>query len=215
MTVDVDSEYAGFIVSALTGDRKAELQSMTDDGNKAFLEFIVPSRGLLGFHSEALAQTRGSAVINHCYLEDREHAGLLGDNLEKGKLISSERGKASHYALASLEARGTLFIEPGDLVYPGMIIGENSKQGDLEVNPVRSKHATNIRTQAKDERVYLQPPKKMNVEELLGYMGPDEMLEVTPSNIRLRKAELDPVERRKAARIKKQKKDATKLKNAF
>lgn len=211
VTVDVDSEYAGFIVSALTGDRKAELQSMTDDGNKAQLMFIVPSRGLLGFHAEALSQTRGSAVINHCYLEDREHAGVLGDGLEKGKLISSESGKASAYALASLEARGILFVEPGDLVYPGMIIGENAKQGDLEVNPVRSKQVTNIRTQAKDEKVYLQPPKKMSIEELLGYMSSDEMLEVTPRSIRLRKAELDPVERRKAARINKQKKDAANM----
>lgn len=138
---------------------------------------------------------------------------MLGDGLEKGKLISSESGKASQYALTSLEARGTLFIGPGELVYPGMIIGENAKQGDLEVNPVRAKHATNMRTQAKDERIYLQPPKKMTVEELLGYMGPDEMLEVTPSNIRLRKAELDPVERRKSARVKKQRKDALKQNN--
>mmetsp|Transcript_30383 Transcript_30383/g.72855 ORF Transcript_30383/g.72855 Transcript_30383/m.72855 type:complete len:566 (-) Transcript_30383:416-2113(-) len=211
-TVDVDSEYAGYIVSALTGDRKATLLGIEDsDFGKSRLLFEIPSRGLLGFHSEAATATRGSAVVNHCYLDDRPIT-QLGEGLEKGKLISSESGKASHYALTSLEARGTLFIEPGDLVYPGMIIGQNAKQGDLEVNPVRSKHATNMRTQAKDERVYLQPPKKMSLEELLGYMGPDEMLEVTPSSIRLRKAELNPVERRKAARVKKQKKDALKQK---
>ncbi|CAJ1946996.1 unnamed protein product [Cylindrotheca closterium] len=213
VTVDVDSEYAGYIVSALTADRKGTLLSIEDsDFGKSRLQFEIPARGLLGFHSEAATATRGSAVINHCYLDDRPIT-QLGNGLEKGKLISSENGKASHYALASLEARGTLFVEPGDLVYPGMIIGENAKQGDLEVNPVRSKQATNMRTQAKDERVYLQPPRKMSLEELLGYMGPDEMLEVTPSSIRLRKTELDPVERRKASRVKKQKKDALKQKN--
>ncbi|KAL3931353.1 MAG: hypothetical protein SGBAC_011349 [Bacillariaceae sp.] len=213
VTVDVDSEYSGYIVSALTGDRKATLLEIEDsDFGKSRLLFEVPARGLLGFHSEAATATRGSAVVNHCYLDDRPIA-QLGDGLEKGKLISSESGKASNYALVSLEARGTLFIEPGDLVYRGMIIGENAKQGDLEVNPVRSKQATNMRTQAKDERMHLQPPRKMSLEELLGYMGPDEVLEVTPSSIRLRKAELDPVERRRAARAKKQKKEALKQKN--
>lgn len=212
VTVDVDTEYSGYIVSALTGDRKGILLDMFDDasGGKTRLRLEVPSRGLLGFHSEAATTTRGSAIVNHCFLEDRKHVGQLGDGLERGKLISSESGKASHYALASLTARGVLFIEPGHLVFPGMIIGENAKQGDLEVNPVRAKAATNMRTQNKDERVNLQPPKRMSVEELLGYMAPDEMLEVTPNNIRLRKAELDPVERRKSSRIKKQQQDALK-----
>eukprot|EP00980_Cylindrotheca_fusiformis_P015143 scaffold4183_cov137-Cylindrotheca_fusiformis.AAC.6 len=213
VTVDVDTEYSGYIVSALTGDRKGVLLDMFDDasGGKTRLRLEVPSRGLLGFHSEAATTTRGSAIVNHCFLEDRKHVGQLGDGLERGKLISSESGKASHYALASLAARGVLFIEPGHLVYPGMIIGENAKQGDLEVNPVRAKAATNMRTQNKDERVNLQPAKKMSVEELLGYMAPDEMLEVTPTSVRLRKAELDPVERRKSSRIKKQQQDALKM----
>jgi GTP-binding protein len=210
VTVDVDTEYSGYIVSALTGDRKGVLLDMFDDasGGKTRLRLEVPSRGLLGFHSEAATTTRGSAIINHCFLEDRKHVGQLGNGLEKGKLISSESGKASHYALASLEARGVLFIEPGHLVFPGMIIGENAKQGDLEVNPVRAKATTNMRTQNKEERVNLQPPRKFSIEELLGYMAPDEMLEVTPSNFRLRKAELNSVERRKSSRMKKQQQDA-------
>ena len=145
-------------------------------------------------------------------MEERKHVGSLGDGLEKGKLISSESGKATTYALASLEARGVLFVEPGDVVYPGMIIGQNAKEGDLEVNPVRAKAATNIRTQIKDEKVYLAPPKKMNVEELIGYMAPDEVIEVTPSFVRLRKAELDPTERKKSARVKKQQRDAARRK---
>jgi GTP-binding protein len=132
VTVDVDSEYSGYVVSALTGDRKGILLEMNEDVHaKTRLKFEVPSRGLLGFPSEAATATRGSAVVNHVYLEDRKHVGPLGDGLEKGKLISSESGKATHYALASLAARGVLFVEPGDIVYPGMVIGENAKQGDM------------------------------------------------------------------------------------
>jgi len=213
VTIDVDSEYAGYIVSALTSDRKGILLEMNESADsKTRLVLEVPSRGLLGFPSEAASATRGSAVVNHVYIEDRKHVGPLGDGLEKGKLISSDRGKATTYALASLAARGTLFVEPGDVVYPGMIIGENAKQGDLEVNPVRAKQASNMRTQNKDEKVYLSPPKKMTIEEMIGYMSPDEMIEVTPSTLRLRKAELDPTERKKAARIKKQQRDAKKQK---
>ena len=213
VTIDVDAEYSGYIVSALTSDRKGVLLEMNESGSeKTRLVLEVPSRGLLGFPSEAATMTRGSAIVNHVYLEDRKHAGPLGDSLEKGKLISSERGKATSYALASLAARGTLFVGPGEIVYPGMIIGENAKSGDLEVNPVRAKAANNMRTQNKEEKVYLSPPRKMTIEELIGYMAPDEMIEVTPQTLRLRKAELDPVERKKASRVKKQQKEAKKRK---
>jgi GTP-binding protein len=138
VVVDVDSEYAGLIVSALTGDRKGTLMEMneaTSDG-KSRLVLEVPSRGLLGFASEIATLTRGSAVINHYFLEDREHVGNLGNALYKSKLVSNSAGKATSHALSSLVARGTLFIEPGQEVYAGMVIGENSKTGqDLEVNP--------------------------------------------------------------------------------
>ena len=213
VTIDVDSEYAGYIVSALTADRKGillEMNESTDAKTRLVLE--IPSRGLLGFPSEAASATRGSAVVNHVFIEDRKYVGPLGDGLERGKLVSSDSGKVTTYALASLAARGTLFVEPGDVVYPGMIIGENAKQGDLEVNPVRAKQANNMRTQNKDEKVYLAPPKKMTVEEMIGYMSPDEMIEVTPSTLRLRKAELNPTERKKAARVKKQQREAKKQK---
>jgi GTP-binding protein len=211
VTVDVDTEYAGTIVSALTSDRKGTLLEMNESmDSKTRLRLEVPSRGLLGFHSEVASVTRGSAIINHVFLEDRKHAGPLGDGLEKGKLISSESGKATLYALASLAPRGVLFVEPGDVVYPGMVIGENAKQGDLEVNPVRAKALNNMRTQNKDEKVHLAPPKKMSVEDLIGYMSQDEVIEVTPKSIKLRKAELDPVARRLASRIKKQQYDSLK-----
>lgn len=136
VTVDVDSQYSGFIVSSLTNERKGTLLEINESSDgKTRLILEVPSRGLLGFHSEAASATRGSAIVNHVFLEDRKYAGPLGDALEKGKLISSDMGKATQYALSSISARGILFVEPGDYVYPGMIIGENAKQGDLEVNP--------------------------------------------------------------------------------
>jgi GTP-binding protein len=209
VTVDVDSEFAGLVVSSLTGDRKGTLVDMIEslDG-KTRLRLEVPSRGLLGFHSSIATATKGTAVVNHVFLEDRKHVGMLGDGLEKGKLICTENGKATQYALASLAARGILFVGPGDKVYNGQVIGESAKQGDLDVNPVRAKAATNIRSQNKEEKVYLPPPKKMSIEELIGYMSTDEVLEVTPDSLRLRKAELNPVERKKASRVKKQQQDA-------
>jgi GTP-binding protein len=213
VTVDVDTEYAGAVVSALTGDRKGVLLEMTESGadGKTRLRLEVPSRGLLGFSNEIATATRGSAIVNHVFLEDRPHAGNMGPGVnERGKLVSSEGGKATTYALSSLSARGELFIEPGDVVYAGMVIGENAKQqhGDLEVNPVKTKDKTNIRTVAKDEKVYLAPPKRRTVEELIGYMSNDEMIEVTPKSVRLRKAELDPTKRKVASRKVKQQRDA-------
>ena len=209
-TIDVDTEFAGTVVSMLTGDRKAILLEMNESSadGKTRLIFEIPSRGLLGFSSEVATATRGSAIVNHVFIEDRQYAGALGSGMERGKLISSERGKATMYALSSLVARGTLFIGAGDIVYPGMVIGESAKVGDLEVNPVRAKALTNMRTVNKDEKVFLPPPKKMTVEELIGYMSPDEMIEVTPKGVRLRKAQLDPTQRRKDSRVKKQQHDA-------
>jgi GTP-binding protein len=216
VTVDVDAEYSGTVVSALTGDRKGILMEMINSGNgdkdknsssnndgKSRLIFEVPSRGLLGFHSEIATLTKGSAVVNHVFLEDRPHVGSL-HGMTKSKLVSSAQGKATAHALASLAARGTLFIEPGDMVYSGMVIGENAKTSspDLEVNPVRAKEVTNMRTAGKEEKVHLPPAKKMSVEELIGYMNEDEMLEVTPHYIRLRKALLDASARERASRNK-------------
>jgi GTP-binding protein len=137
-------------------------------------------------------------------------AGNLGTGLEKGKLVSNDRGKATTYALSSLTSRGELFIAPGDEVYAGMVIGENAKTGDMEVNPVKSKELNNMRTQSKDEKVYLPPPKRRNVEELIGYMSSDEIIEITPKSVRLRKALLDSGERERAARAKNKSQKAIK-----
>ena len=205
VVVDVDGEYSGTVVNALTGARKGVLVEMSDDNDgKTRLVFEVPSRGLLGFGPEIATLTRGTAVMHHCFLEDRAYAGNIGVGSQKGKLVSNDQGKATLYALEALSARSThLFVAPGDMVYPGMVIGENNKSGDLEVNPVRAKAVTNMRTQSKEEKLYLPPPKRMTVEELIGYMADDEVIEVTPESVRLRKEELDSGKRERAARAKK------------
>jgi len=212
VVVDVDAEYSGTVVNALTGARKGVLVEMSDDNDgKTRLVFEVPSRGLLGFGPEIATLTRGTAVMHHCFLEDREYAGNIGIGSQKGKLVSNDQGKATLYALEALSARSThLFVAPGDMVYPGMVIGENNKSGDLEVNPVRAKAVTNMRTQSKEEKLYLPPPKRMTVEELIGYMADDEVIEVTPKSVRLRKEELDSGKRERAARSKKKQMNALK-----
>ncbi|KAL7580280.1 hypothetical protein ACA910_013013 [Epithemia clementina (nom. ined.)] len=205
VTIDVDTEYAGTVVSSLTSSRKGVLKEMTEtsaDG-KTRLIFEVSSRGLLGFNSEIAAATRGSAVVNHIFLENRPHIGLLDSSFGKSKLVANAPGKSSSHALSNLSARGILFIPPGVEVYSGMVVGENAKPGaDLEVNAVRTKEVSNMRSQIKEEGIRLSPPKEMTLEEMIGYMAEDEMIEVTPKSIRLRKAILDANERERKNRTK-------------
>ncbi len=200
--IDVESEYSGVVMDKLTGDRKGLLLEMSDSADgKTRLIFEIPSRGLLGFQSEISTATRGTAVVNHLFLENRPHAGHIG-GLEKGKMVSNDMGKANIFSLANLAKRGELFVADGELVYSGMVIGENSRAGDMEVNPVKAKETSNVRTVNKDEKLYVPPPKKMSIEELIGYMSEDEVLEVTPLSIRLRKVELDSGARERASRKK-------------
>ena len=214
VTIDVDSEYSGAVINALTGDRRGIMVEMSESSakdGKCQLIFEVPSRGLLGFNSEIATATRGSAVVNHLYLEDREHQEL-GAGLVNGKLVSTDNGKVTGYALNTLCQRGTLFVQPGDTVYSGMVIGENSKAGDMEVNPVKAKAVTNIRAAGKDEKVHLPPPKLWTIEEFIGYMEPDEVLEITPKSVRLRKLLLDANDRQRAWRAKSQRAKSAKNK---
>lgn len=203
VTIDVDTEYAGTCMNSLTSSRKGILLEMSDSSDgKTRMLFEVPSRGLLGFQSEIATATRGTAVVNHLFLENREYVGHIGGEV-KGKLVANDTGKANIYALANIAKRGELFVKPGDLVYPGMVIGENAKTGDMEVNPVKAKETSNVRTVNKEEKLYVPPPKQWSIEELIGYMNEDEVLEVTPKSVRLRKEELDGGVRERAARTKK------------
>ena len=199
--VDVDEAYSGVVVEKLS-ERKAELIDMRPSGGgKTRLTFLAPSRGLIGYHGEFLTDTRGTGIMNRLYHGYRPAKGAISAR-RSGVLIANGRGKAVAYALWNLEERGVIFIKPGDEVYSGMIIGENARPGDLEVNPMKAKQLTNIRAAGKDDAVRLTPPKLPKLEPSLAYIGNDELVEVTPKAIRLRKRQLDPHARKREARLK-------------
>jgi GTP-binding protein len=168
-------------------------------GGKVRMVFIAPSRGLIGYHGEFLTDTRGTGVMNRLFDRYGPYKGPISGR-QNGVLISMEQGQSVPYALNALEERGVLFIGPGEKLYEGMVIGENAKPQDLEVNPLKSKQLTNFRSTGKDEAVRLTPPRRMTLEQAIAYIQDDELVEVTPQSIRLRKRYLDPHERKKAAR---------------
>eukprot|EP00622_Pseudochattonella_farcimen_P003837 FR739096.1.p1 GENE.FR739096.1~~FR739096.1.p1 ORF type:complete len:209 (+),score=36.25 FR739096.1:91-627(+) len=173
-------------------------------GDRVRLVFEVASRFLMGVRAALQNETRGTAVVNARWLRySKVDRGAGASGNDKGKLISSAQGVATSYGLAMIEARGILFVEPGDEMYEGMIIGEHSRPGDLDVNPTKGKKLTNVRASGTDEAVRLSPPRKYGIEEYITYMGLDEVLEVTPNGIRLRKAILDSSLRAKANKGKK------------
>jgi len=194
---DVDEPYAGVVVEKLS-IRRGELQEMKPSGaGKTRLVVKIPSRGLIGYHGEFLTDTRGSGIMNRLFAGYGPWRGAI-EGRRNGSLISNADGEAVAYALWYIEERGPLFIGPGDKVYQGMIIGENSRGQDLEVNPIREKKLTNIRAAGKDENILLTPPRRMGLEVALTWIGDDELVEITPAAIRLRKRLLDPNERKKA-----------------
>ncbi len=200
VTVDVDDEYSGAVVEKLA-QRKGELAEMRPSGGgKTRIVAHVPSRGLIGYHGEFLTDTRGSGVMNRVFHGWAPHKGQI-QSRRNGALISMEQGQSVAYALWNLEERGKLFIGSGEVVYQGMIIGEHSRGPDLEVNPLKGKKLTNIRASGKDEAVTLTTPVRFGLEEAIAYIGDDELVEVTPEHIRLRKRFLDPHERKRNARI--------------
>ncbi len=198
VVVDVDEEFSGVVVEKL-GQKRAELIEMIPSqiGNKVRLIFHAPSRGLIGYHSEFLTDTRGTGVMNRIFYAYEPYKGDI-DTRRNGVLISSEDGTAIAYSLWKLQDRGPMFIDAGVPVYVGMIIGEHTKSNDLEVNPTKAKQLTNIRAAGKDEAIDLVPPRKMSLEQGLSYIQADELLEVTPKTIRLRKRILDPIARKRA-----------------
>ena len=197
--VDVDEPYSGVVVEKMSR-RKAQMQDMRPSGGgKVRLTFVMPSRGLIGYHGEFLTDTRGSGIMNRLFAGYRPWAGPL-EGRRNGSLISTEAGSAIHYALFYIQERGTLFVDPGDKVYTGLILGENSRGSDLEVNPIKEKKLTNIRAAGKDDAMLLIPPRRMSLEQAIAYIEDDELVEVTPSAVRLRKRYLDPNQRKRAER---------------
>ncbi|MDR2769821.1 MAG: translational GTPase TypA [Rickettsiales bacterium] len=199
VVIDVDDEYSGTVIEKMTR-RKASIVEMKPSGaGKSRIVFSAPSRGLIGYLSEFRTDTRGTGIMNRVFSEYGEYRGDI-DTYRPGVLVSMENGEAASYALHNLEPRGTLFIGPQAQVYGGMIIGEHTKENDLEVNPVKGKELTNMRTTMSDEKIFLAPPRKMSLEEALSYIQDDELVEATPNEIRLRKRYLDPIERKKHKR---------------
>ncbi len=201
VVIDVDEPYAGVVVEKLTS-RKGELQEMRQAGaGKVRLVFHAPSRALIGYHGEFLTDTRGTGVLNRLFHGWEPYKGAIAQRYT-GVMISSEQGDAVAYALWNLEERGAMFINAGDKVYSGMLIGEHNKGSDLEVNPLKAKKLSNVRAAGKDDAVVLTPPVRMTLEKAIAYIADDELVEVTPKAIRLRKRWLDANERKKASRQK-------------
>jgi GTP-binding protein len=199
VVIDVDAEFAGVVVEKMSR-RKAEMQDMRPSGGgKLRLTFLAPTRGLIGYHGEFLTDTRGSGVMSRLFHGYKPYKGPI-EGRRNGVLISNSQGAAVAYALWNLEERGPMFVSPGEAVYAGMLVGAHSRGNDLDVNPLKGKQLTNIRTTSKDEAVRLTPPVQMSLEEAIAYIDDDELVEVTPKAIRLRKRLLDVNDRRRANR---------------
>ncbi|MEM9048444.1 MAG: translational GTPase TypA [Pseudomonadota bacterium] len=202
VTIDVDEDFAGIVVEKLS-IRKGELAEMRPGGaGKTRIVAHVPARGLIGYHGEFLTDTRGTGVMNRVFFDWAPWKGQIPGR-HAGVLISMEDGDAVAFALWNLEERGRLFIGPGERVYQGMVIGEHSRDNDLEVNPLKAKKLTNIRAAGKDDAVVLTPPARLTLEQAIAFINDDELVEVTPKAVRLRKALLDPHARKRAARSEK------------
>ena len=196
---DVDEPYTGVVVEKLTR-RKGELRDMRPSGGgKVRLTFLIPSRGLIGYHGEFLTDTRGTGVMNRLFAGYGPWKGPI-EGRRSGSMISNADGEAVHYALFYLQERGALFVSPGDKVYVGIILGEHNRGSDLDVNPIKEKKLTNIRAAGKDDAMLLTPPRRMSLEQAIAYVEDDELVEVTPGAVRLRKRFLDPHARKRSER---------------
>ena len=199
LTIDIDAEHQGAVMEAL-GTRRADLTDMIiDDMGRVRLEYRVPARGLIGFQGEFMTMTRGNGLISHIF---DGYAPLKGDIPERhnGVLISNETGEAVAYSLWNLQERGRMFVHPGEKLYPGMIIGIHSRENDLVVNPVKTKKLTNVRAAGKDDAILLTPPIQMTLEYAVEFIDEDELVEVTPESIRIRKRFLNEQDRKRASR---------------
>jgi GTP-binding protein len=199
VTIDVDDEYSGAVIEKMTGTRKGELVEMKQNSGKTRIVAHVPSRGLIGYHGEFLTDTRGTGVMNRVFHEWAPHKGPIPGR-RAGVLISMENGTSVSYALWKLEDRGKFFIGAQEAVYQGMIIGEHARENDLEVNPLKGKQLTNVRASGTDEAVRLTTPVTLTLEQAIAYIDDDELVEVTPLVVRMRKRHLDPIERKRNAK---------------
>ncbi len=206
VVVDVDDEFSGSVVEKLSSRKGEMIEMKPSTGGKTRIIFYVPSRGLIGYQSEFLTDTKGSGVLNRIF---HAYIPYKGEMLTKrnGALIATDPGEAVAYALWNLQERGVLFVKPQQKVYTGMVVGENAKQGDLEVNVLKGKQLTNIRASGTDEAIRLIPPRILTLEDMITYVGDDELVEVTPKSLRLRKKLLDSNDRKREGRSKEAKFD--------
>ncbi|MDI6740616.1 MAG: translational GTPase TypA, partial [Candidatus Edwardsbacteria bacterium] len=201
LIIDVDDAYTGPVMEKL-GSRKAQMQNMRADGKgRTRLEFTVPARGLIGFRGPFLTDTRGTGIMHHNFHGYEPYKGEIS-TVGNGVLVSMETGTIAAYALDSVQERGLLFVAPADRVYEGMIVGQRPKENDLVVNVCKTKRLSNMRSSTSEEAIRLSPPKIMTLEEALEFIADDELVEVTPKAIRLRKRILTDIDRRRARRVK-------------
>ncbi len=202
LVCDIPDEFSGGVIETL-GKRKAVMSNMVPMGDgQTRVEFEIPARGLIGYRNEFLTDTKGEGVMNHSFLEFRPYSGSVTSR-KNGALVSMEQGEAVAYSIFNLQDRGTMFVSPQDKVYGGMVIGENSRENDLDVNPVKAKQQSNVRSSGADEAIKIIPARAMSLELALEWIEDDELVEITPLTIRIRKRELDPSMRRRAAKQKK------------
>jgi GTP-binding protein len=198
LTVEVPSDHLGPVME-LVGGRRGEMQEMTSRGDYSIVQFEIPSRGLIGLRTKVLNSTHGSAIMHHRFSDYRPADAILPDR-SNGVLVSQTTAKAVAFGLDGLQQRAELFVGPGDEIYEGMVVGENSRSGDMTVNPTKEKKLTNMRASGSDDNIVLQPPRRLSLEEALEYIADDEFVEVTPGNVRLRKKLLTEADRRRAGR---------------
>jgi GTP-binding protein TypA/BipA len=202
LSIDVPEDYVG-VVTQMLALRKGRMEHMTNHGTGwVRMDYIVPARGLIGFRTDFVTETRGTGIMHHVFDRWERWAGELRTRTN-GVLVSDRRGTTAQYSLMSLQERGTLFVGPGEEVYEGMIIGENARAEDLDVNPTKEKHLTNIRSSTSEVLERSAPPRKLTLEEALEFVSDDECVEVTPETVRLRKVVLSKVERFKEARARR------------
>ena len=193
LTIDVPQDFMGAVMEGL-GLRKAELQNMTEMAGYLRMEFLIPARGLIGFRNQFLTDTKGNGIMNHVFAGYAPYKGDIPGRT-RGSLVAFEAGETTSYGISNAQERGTMFIVPGEQVYEGQIIGENSREDDMDVNPCKKKHVSNMRASGSDEAIRLIPPKTFSLEQALEHINDDELVEVTPKSIRMRKKILDRVER--------------------